>query len=222
MGRSRGGLIVAPSHIKMNKLLLALAAGSSEEENQVERFESGLAREAREADPAKGQKKNQAKRKNQSKKKNQAKRKNQNKRKNKKGNKKGRSNKRKGLKGKKGGKGQKGKRNNRKNGRKSGKGNKNRKAERKQNKKEKNGNKKGIRKNQNRMNTADGRTTCLSTTCVDTAVAAMKLLKDKVDNFEKQEKRISKKSNIGSKKSAKKDVFGPTLQRLSDAAGGNL
>merc|ERR1711902_398824 len=101
---------------------------------------------------------------------------------------------RKGLKGKKGGKGQMGK----------------------------NGNKKGIRKNQNRMNTAGARTTCLSTTCVDTAVAAMKLLKDKVDNFEKQEKRISKKSNIGSKKSAKKDVFGPTLQRLSDAAGGNL
>merc|ERR1712213_293585 len=225
MGRSRGGLIVAPSHIKMNKLLLALAiglslvalaAGSSEEENQVERFESGLAREAREADPAKGQRKNQAKKKN------QAKRKNQNKRKNKKGNKKGRSNKRKGLKGKKGGKGQKGKRNNRKNGRKSGKGKKNRKAERKQKKKEKNGNKKGIRKNQNRMNTAGARSTCLSTTCVDTAVAAMKLLKDKVDNFEKQEKRISKKSNIGSKKSAKKDGFGPTLQRLSDAAGGNL
>merc|ERR1711963_617378 len=209
MGRSRGGLIVAPSHIKMNKLLLALAAGSSEEENQVERFESGLAREAREADPAKGQRKNQskkkdqAKKKNKSKKKNQSKRKNQAKRKNKKGNKKGGSNKRKGLKGKKGGKGQKGKRNNRKNGMKSG-------------------NKKGIRKNQNRMNTAGARSTCLSTTCVDTAVAAMKLLKDKVDNFEKQEKRISKKSNIGSKKSAKKDVFGPTLQRLSDAAGGNL
>merc|ERR1712038_36787 len=207
MGRSRGGLIVAPSHIKMNKLLLALAiglsllalaAGSSEEENQVERFESGLAREAREADPAKGQ------------------------RKNKKGNKKGRSSKRKGLKGKKGGKGQKGKRNNRKNGMKSGKGTKNRKSKGNQKKMGKNGNKKGIRKNQNRMNTADARTSCLSTSCVDTAVAAMKLLKDKVDNFEKQEKRISKKANIGSKKSAKKDVFGPTLQRLSDAAGGNL
>merc|ERR1712012_1343126 len=212
MGRSRGGLIVAPSHIKMNKLLLApaiglsllaVAAGSSEEENQVERFESGLAREAREANPAKGPRKNQAKNKN------------QDKRKNKKGNKKGKSNKRKELKGKKGGKGQKGKRNNRKNGMKSGKGNKNRKSKGNQKKMEKNGNKKGIRKNQNRMNTAGARSTCLSTTCVDTAVAAMKLLKDKVDNFEKQEKRISKKSNIGSKKSAKKDVFGPTLQRLS-------
>jgi len=46
----------------MNKLLLvfaiglgllALAAGSSEEQNQVDSFESGLAREAREADPGK-------------------------------------------------------------------------------------------------------------------------------------------------------------------------
>merc|ERR1711948_253902 len=91
MGRSRGGLIVAPSHIKMNKLLLALAiglsllalaAGSSEEDNQVERFESDLAREAREADPAKGQRKNQAKKKNQAKRKNKSKKKNQAKRKN--------------------------------------------------------------------------------------------------------------------------------------------
>merc|ERR1712019_70758 len=91
MGRSPGGLIVAQSHIKMNKLLLALAiglglfalvAGSSEEENQVESFESGLDREAREADPARRQKKNQATRKNQAKRKNQADRKNQTKRKN--------------------------------------------------------------------------------------------------------------------------------------------
>merc|ERR1712107_18286 len=113
MGRSPGGLIVAQSHIKMNKLLLALAiglglfalvAGSSEEENQVESFESGLDREAREADPARRQKKNQATRKNQTKRKNHAERKNQAKRKNKaekknkskKKNKKGRSNMKKG------------------------------------------------------------------------------------------------------------------------------
>merc|ERR1712241_1396055 len=92
MGRSPGGLIVAQSHIKMNKLLLALAvglgllalvAGSSEEENQVESFESGLDREAREADPARNQRKNQAKKKNQAQRKNQAKRKNQAQRKNK-------------------------------------------------------------------------------------------------------------------------------------------
>merc|ERR1711936_156402 len=103
MGRSPGGLIVAQSHIKMNKLLLALVAGSSEEENQVESFESGLDREAREADPARRQRKNQANRKNQAKRKNQAQRKNQAKRKNKaekknqakSKNKKGKSNKRK-------------------------------------------------------------------------------------------------------------------------------
>merc|ERR1712079_130716 len=106
---------VAQSHIKMNKLLLALAiglgllalvAGSSEEENQVDSFESGLDREARDADPSRRQSKNQAKRKNKAEKKKQAKRKN----------KKGRSKKRKGLKAKRGGKGQKGKRNIRKNG----------------------------------------------------------------------------------------------------------
>merc|ERR1712062_498045 len=119
MGRSPGGLIVAQSHIEMNKLLLALAiglgflalvAGSSEEENQVESFESGLDRETREADPARRQRKNQATRKNQAKRKNQADRKNQAKRKNKaemknqakSKNEKGKSNKRKGLKEKKG------------------------------------------------------------------------------------------------------------------------
>merc|ERR1712012_807226 len=102
MGRSPGGLIAAQSHIKMNKLLLALVTGSSEEENQVESFESGLDREAREADPASRQRKNQTKRKKQAEKKKQAKRKN----------KKGKSNKRKGLNAKRGGKGQKGKRNN--------------------------------------------------------------------------------------------------------------
>merc|ERR1712018_1131917 len=81
MGRSPGGLIAAQSHIKMNKLLLALAiglgllalvAGSSEEENRVESFESGLNREAGEADPARRQRKDQAKRKNQTERKNQA------------------------------------------------------------------------------------------------------------------------------------------------------
>merc|ERR1712037_638451 len=93
---------------QMNKLLLVLAlglaclafteAGSSEEDNQVESFESGLARLAREADPGKGKRKvakNKKSRKNAQKKK----RNNKNAQR-----KKTRSNKRKGLKGKKGGK----------------------------------------------------------------------------------------------------------------------
>merc|ERR1712088_450394 len=88
---------------QMNKLLLVLAlglaclalaaAGSSEEDNQVESFESGLARLAREADPGKGKRKvakNKKSRKNAQKKK---KRNNKNAQR-----KKTRSNKRKGLK----------------------------------------------------------------------------------------------------------------------------
>ena len=47
-------------------------------------------------------------------------------------------------------------------------------------------------------------------------------MKDKVDNFVKQHKRITKKTNIGSKKSNKNDVFKPVLQRLAAAAGGNI
>ena len=235
---------------KCNKIFL----GSSEEENQVKSFESGLDREAREADPARRQRKDQAKRKNQTERKNQAQRKNQAKRKNKaekknqekrknqaqrkkqakrskaekenqakRKNKKGKSNKRKGLKAKKGGKGQKGKRNNRKKGNKNGKkGKKNRKAERNEKKEGKKGNKTGNGKKQNRKNTGEARQCRVTTTCSDTAVAAHKLMKDKVDNFVKQHKRITKKTTIGSKKSSKNDVFKPVLQRLAAAAGGNI
>ena len=186
-------------------------SGSSEEDNQVGSFESGLARGSRQAERQKVAKKDKKKSKNAQKKK---KKRNNNKNGQRK---KTRSNKRKGLKGKKG---QKQRRRNRKNGQRGGKGKK--KAERRQ--KEKNGKKKRKRKNQQkRMNAAKARnSTCLSTTCVDNAVEAMKLMKDKVVNFEKQDKRITKKSGIGGKKSGKQHDFKPTLQRLSDAAGGNI
>ena len=185
-------------------------SGSSEEDNQVGSFESGLARASRQAERQKVAKKDKKKSKNAQKKKKRNNNKNGQR-------KKTRSNKRKGLKGKKG---QKQRRRNRKNGQRGGKGKK--KAERRQ--KEKNGKKKRKRKNQQkRMNAAKARnSTCLSTTCVDNAVEAMKLMKDKVVNFEKQDKRITKKSGIGGKKSGKQHDFKPTLQRLSDAAGGNI
>ena len=193
--------------------------GSSEDDNQVESFESGLARGLREANPGKQQRK-VAKKNKKSKNAQKKKRNNKNAQ---------RKNKKNGLKGKKGGKGQKRKRNNRKNSPRSGKGKKKsekkknkKKAERRQKKRGKNVEKKRKRKNQEkRMNGAEAKT-CLSTTCVDNAVKALKLLKDKVQNFEKQDKRISKKSSIGGKKSGKQDVFKPVLQRLSDAAGGNI
>merc|ERR1712110_1233157 len=128
-------------------------------------------------------------------------------------------------------KGQRKNRNNRKNGVRNGKGIKNGNKKRNKNNGKRNnknagkGQKKNMKNdNKKRKNqeTQARQSECLATSCVDNAVKAMKLLKDKVLNFEKQEKRIAKKSNIGSKKSDKQDVFGPTLQRLSDAAGGNL
>merc|ERR1712209_35576 len=217
MGRSPGGLIAAQSHIKMNKLLLALAAGSSEEENRVESFESGLDREAREADPARRQRKDQAKRKNQTEGKNQAQRKNQAERKNK-AEKKNQAKR----------KNQAQRKNQAKRKNKAEKENqakrKNKKGKSNQKKESKNRKKKGYGngKKQDRKNTAEARQCRVTTTCSDTAVAAHKLMKDKVDNFVKQHKRITKKTNIGSKKSNKNDVFKPVLQRLAAAAGGNI
>ena len=41
--------------------------------------------------------------------------------------------------------------------------------------------------------------TCLEISCIDTAVGYMKLLKDKVANFGKQNARITKQNKTGSK-----------------------
>merc|ERR1739844_51878 len=124
----------------------------------------------------------------------------------------------------KGKKGQRKNRNNRKNGVRNGKGKKNGNKKRNKNNGKRNNKNagKGQKKKRKNQETQARQSECLATSCVDNAVKAMKLLKDKVLNFEKQEKRIAKKSNIGSKKSDKQDDFKPTLQRLSDAAGGNL
>ena len=239
-----------PPYISVNILFYQLCdiSGSPEEENQVESFESDLARVAREADPGKGQRK-VVKDKKKSKKTQKKKRNNKNAQR-----KKTRSNKKKGLKGKKGGKGQKQKRKNRKNGLRSGKGkkksgkrNNKKKSEKKKNKKKakrrqkkrgkkgekkrKNGDKKrknGDKKRKNgdkkRKNKAEARdSTCdLSTTCVNLAVNSMRMIKDKVANFETQYRRITKKSKLGDSKSSKQNEFLPVLARLSDGAGGNI
>merc|ERR1712062_830040 len=134
---------------QMNKLLLvfaiglgllALAAGSSEEQNQVDSFESGLAREAREADPGK-----QRQNKGVNKRKRIGNARKNNKRNNNKNaqRKKARSN--------NGKKGQRKNRNNRKNGVRNGKG-------------IKNGNKKRNKNNGKRNNKKKGTTTRETTT----------------------------------------------------------
>ena len=138
-----------------------------------------------------------------------------------------RSNKGRGLKGKRGGNGQNQRRKNRKNGERIGKEKRRKSEKKKKNKKEakrrqkkKNGKKK--RKNQKERTRKTKNSTCLPTTCVNIAVQAMKLIKDKVANFEKQDKRITKNLGIGGKKSGKQHDFKPTLQRLADATGGNI
>merc|ERR1712088_1091967 len=229
MGRSRVVSKKQRPRSQMNKLLLvfaiglgllALAAGSSEEQNQVDSFESGLAREAREADPGKQrQNKGVNKRKRiRNARKNNKRNNNKNAQRKKAKNNKRNNNKNAQRKKARSNNGKKGQRKNRNKKRNKNNGKRNNKnAGKGQKKNMKNDNKK--RKNQE---TQARQSECLATSCVDNAVKAMKLLKDKVLNFEKQEKRIAKKSNIGSKKSDKQDDFKPTLQRLSDAAGGNL
>ena len=65
------------------------------------------------------------------------------------------------------------------------------------------------------------RQTCLSTECVDTAVSYLKLLKDKIGNFEKQFSRMKVQNKTGKSKAGKKGIFGSVIRRLVRAGGGN-
>ena len=126
-------------------------------------------------------------------------------------------------------------------GRKAGKRSKNTRKAKNQNKKNKKGKKNKTRKakNQNKKNkkaNKDNRgrktergykagksstATCLAETCVDKAVEAMKLSKDKVNNFLVQYKRIVRKNKTGKSKSGKKGAFKSVLIRIINAGGGN-
>ena len=64
-------------------------------------------------------------------------------------------------------------------------------------------------------------TTCLNYTCIDTAIGYLKMLKDKVANFEKQDARITKQNKTGGSKSGKKGLFGPVIRRINENGGGN-
>ena len=64
-----------------------------------------------------------------------------------------------------------------------------------------------------------GRT--VSDTCFSTAMGYMKLWKDVVANFEKQNKRMTKQNSTGGNKSGKKGLFAPIAFKLVDIGGGN-
>ena len=64
---------------------------------------------------------------------------------------------------------------------------------------------------------------CLITTdCVDTAISYLKLLKDKISNFEAQLSRMKVQTKTGKSKAGKKGIFGGVIRRLVRAGGGNV
>ena len=67
----------------------------------------------------------------------------------------------------------------------------------------------------------DKRSTCLSTDCVDKAVSYVKLLKDKIGNYDKQLNRMKSQNKTGKNKAGKKGIFGSMIRRLVRAGGGN-
>jgi len=58
--------------------------------------------------------------------------------------------------------------------------------------------------------------------CIDNAVSYMKLAKDKVKNFLSQFTRVEKFQKTANSKSGKKGLFGPIINRIREAGGGNL
>jgi len=64
-------------------------------------------------------------------------------------------------------------------------------------------------------------TTSINSTCIDNAMTYLKVMKDNVNNFFKQETRIKRANKTGGSKSGKKGLFAPTLRRIVKAGGGN-
>lgn len=108
--------------------------------------------------------------------------------------------------------GRKGKKNSRKQKKKS---RKTKKKSRKQKGKQRKGNKKKVRNIQGRAET------CMNETCINTAMSYMKIMKDKVSNFLRQKTRVGKYSTTSANKHGKKGLFGPILNRIREAGGGN-
>merc|ERR1719500_1593746 len=103
------------------------------------------------------------------------------------------------------------------------------KQEKKQKRKQK---KKGSRRNQAKSNNGKNNkkkqainlkqsTSSCNLTCLTNAMTYLKLMKDNVGNYLRQDKRFRAVNKTGGKKSGKKGLFGPVLQRILEAGGGN-
>jgi len=61
----------------------------------------------------------------------------------------------------------------------------------------------------------------MNATCIDNAMKYMQTMKLKVSNFLVQKKRIEKYNTTAGNKAGKKGLFGPILNRIREAGGGN-
>ena len=99
--------------------------------------------------------------------------------------------------------------------------NKDKKKKRK-NRKNKKNKKKTRKRNRRRKGKRKHRqTSTVSAKCFTQAVTIMKVWKDVVKNFQRQNARMKSQNSTGSKKSDKKGLFAPTAFKLIDIGGGN-
>ena len=91
------------------------------------------------------------------------------------------------------------------------------------NKKNNKGRKSKGKKSNGKKNGRKGlRQTCTITeTCLSNAMTYLKMMKDNVGNYLKQDKRMKSANKTVDNKSGKKGIFGPTLRRIVKAGGGN-
>merc|ERR1712130_661464 len=84
---------------------------------------------------------------------------------------------------------------------------------------------KGRRKSSGRSKSPSGRPRksgrTVVDTCFETSIQYMKLWKDVVANFDKQNNRMTKQNKTGGNKSGKKGLFAPIAFKLVDIGGGN-
>merc|ERR1712110_1371647 len=215
-------------------ILAVIVLGSADDQSQDLGLSDKLNRVAREAETTNGKKKNDKKTNKIKRKRNRTKRRKANKGKAKKKNankgqaKKKRGQKKKGKnnpKKKRKGKNRPSKRN--KNGKIRGKGKKRgdkkkikgKNADKK--KRNKNGRGRGNRRNNKKNRKRNRSTSTVSAKCYSQTVFIMKIWKDVVSNFKKQNARMKAQNKTGNSKSGKKGLFAPTAFKLIDIGGGN-
>ena len=76
-------------------------------------------------------------------------------------------------------------------------------------------------KGKNPKNSGLRQTCTVTETCLSNAMTYLKMMKDNVGNYLKQDTRMKRANSTVDNKSGKKGIFGPTLRRIVKAGGGN-